>query len=314
MLDVVSIGTLAVDYVALVPKIVEPEGKVGAIDYQIHLGGVAGNTLTQLALLGAKVGWFGKLGDDPSGELLIRDFKDHNIDTNGIILEKGKNSMFTWIQVDEQGDRAIVMFPNTIVDLTMEEIEIRFKEYIKDVKIFSSEATLIPLNIILKAAKIAVESGARFVFDIDVDPLSLSVSGLGEEVELRELISLSYATIPSKATAKTLTGKEDPYEIVKALLDLGPEIAGITLGDEGCILGNRDEIVKIPAYPVEVRDTTGAGDAFHGAFIYGLLQGWDLHKIGKFANATASLVCTRLGARSIFRKKEIEEFTKKFDQ
>ena len=313
MLDVVSIGTLAVDYVALVPEIAGSEEKVGAVDYQIHLGGVAGNTLTQLSLLGAKVGWFGKLGDDSSGELLVRDFKDHNIDTNGVILEKGKNSMFTWIQVDEQGNRAIVMFPNTIVELTMEEIETGFKEYVKGAKIFSSEATLIPLNIILKAAKIAVENGARFVFDIDVDPLSLSVSGLGEEAELRELINLSYATIPSKATAKTLTGKEEPYEIVESLLNLGPEIAGITLGSEGCILGNRDETIKIPAYPVEVRDTTGAGDAFHGAFIYGLLQGWDLYKIGKFANAAASLVCTKLGARSIFGRKEIEEFIKKFD-
>ncbi len=313
MLDVVAIGTLAVDYVALVPKVAEAEEKVGANDYQVHLGGVAGNTLTQLALLGAKVGWFGKLGDDETGKILIDDSKEHGIDTEGIIVEKGKNSMFTWIQVDPDGNRAIVMFPNTIVELGIQDLETRFSKYIEGVKIFSSEATLIPLNIILKAARIAIDKGAKFVFDIDVDPLSLSVSGLGREEELRELIGLSYATIPSKATARTLTGKEDPYEIVKALLDMGPEVAGITLGGEGCILGNREKIIKIPSYPVDVKDTTGAGDAFHGAFIYGILNNWDLEKIGKFANATASLVCTKIGARSVFKRENVEDFMKNFD-
>ncbi len=312
MLDVVGIGTLAVDYVALVPKIAGPEEKVGINDYQIHLGGVAGNTLTQLALLGAKVGWFGRLGDDETGKLLLEDFKKHGIDPNGVILEEGKNSMFTWIQVDPQGNRAIVMFPNTITELTSEDIETKFRVYVKGAKIFSSEATLIPLNVILRAAQVAIENGAKFVFDIDVDPLTLSVSGLGTEEELRELIRLSYATIPSKATAKTLTGKTDPEKIVKTLLDMGPEIAGITLGEEGCILGSKKEIVKVPAYPVEVKDTTGAGDAFHGAFIYGILNNWGLYETGKFANAAAALVCTKVGARSIFSRKEIEKFMKKF--
>ncbi len=312
MLDVVGIGTLAVDYVALVSKIAGAEEKVGASDYQVHLGGVSGNTLTQLALLGAKVGWFGKLGDDETGKILIDDFKKHGIDTRGIIVEKGKNSMFTWIQVDKEGNRAIVMFPNTIVELTDKDIQVWFSKYVEGAKIFSSEATLIPLKIILEAAKIAIDKGAKFVFDIDVDPLSLSVSGLGREEELRELISLSYATIPSKATARTLTGKDDPEEIVKSLLDMGPEVAGITLGEEGCILGNKENIVRVPSYPVLVKDTTGAGDAFHGAFIYGILNNWNLEKIGKFANATASLVCTKIGARSIFKREDVENFIKKF--
>ena len=313
MLEVVGMGTLAVDYVALVPEIVGAEEKVGALSYEIHLGGVAGNTLTQLALLGTNVGWFGKLGDDETGKILLEDFKRTGIDRRGVIIEKGKRSMFTWIQVDKKGNRAIVMFPNVIVDLTPEEIETRFSEYIKNVKFFSSEATLLPLNIVLKSAQIAIKNGAKFVFDIDVDPLSLSVTGLGSEKELKELIRLSYATIPSKATAKTLTGEEDPEKIVKALIKLGPEIAGITLGDNGCIIGTKEKIVKVPPYRVEVVDTTGAGDAFHGAFIYGLLKGWDLYKIGKFANAAAALVCSKIGARSIFSRKDIEEFMEKFE-
>ncbi len=313
MLEVVGIGTLAVDYVALVPEIVGAEEKVGALNYEIHLGGVAGNTLTQLALLGTKVGWFGKLGDDETGKILLEDFKKVGIDRNGVIIEKNSHSMFTWIQVDKKGNRAIVMFPNVITKLTQEEIKTRFSEYVKGAKIFSSEATLISLNIILQAAQIAIESGAKFVFDIDVDPLSLSVTGLGTEEELKNLIRLSYATIPSKATAKSLTGEKEPESIVKALLELGPEIAGITLGEEGCVIGTKEEIVKVPAYQIEVVDTTGAGDAFHGAFMYGLLRGWDLYKIGKFANAAAALVCSKMGARSVFSKEDIESFMNRYE-
>ena len=314
VLDVVGLGTLAVDYVALVPKIAEPEEKVGIEDYQVHLGGVAGNTLTQIALLGASVGWFGKIGDDREGEILLDDFKKNGIDISHVIIERGKKSMFTWIQVDPKGNRAIVMFPNTIVDLAPEDIEGSFREYIKKVKIFSSEATLIPLRTVLQAARIAVEEGVKFIFDIDVDPLSLSVSGLGTEEELRELINLSYATVPSKATAKTLTGKEQPEDIIHALLEMGPEMAAITLGEEGCIIGSKkEEVVKVPAFSVDVKDTTGAGDAFHGGFIYGILNNWDVYKIGKFANACASLVCTKVGARSIFTREDVESFMKNYN-
>ena len=85
---------------------------------------------------------------------------------------------------------------------------------------------------------------------------------------------------------------------MRKMRSLGPEIVGITLGDDGCILSWENEIHREPAFVMDVVDTTGAGDVFHGAFIYGLLQDWPLTRIARFANAVAAMKCRELGGRA----------------
>lgn len=92
---------------------------------------------------------------------------------------------------------------------------------------------------------------------------------------------------------------------------LGPGIVGITLGDEGCILSWENRSLREPAFKMDVVDTTGAGDVFHGAFIYGLLKNWSLEKTAKFANAVAAMKCRKLGGRAgIPTLREVTEFLK----
>jgi sugar/nucleoside kinase (ribokinase family) len=77
------------------------------------------------------------------------------------------------------------------------------------------------------------------------------------------------------------------------------------------LLATPKEIVHVPAYKVEVVDTTGAGDAFMGGLSYGLLQKWDLTRVGKFANACAALCCTQVGARAMAKNDEVAAFVAK---
>src|SRR5262249_35927864 len=72
---------------------------------------------------------------------------------------------------------------------------------------------------------------------------------------------------------------------------------GITLGDRGAIFLSEGKVLRSPAFEVPVADTTGAGDVFHGAFIYGLMQQWPLERVVRFSNAAAALKCTQIGAR-----------------
>lgn len=72
----------------------------------------------------------------------------------------------------------------------------------------------------------------------------------------------------------------------------------VTLGAEGCAYLEGDRLVHVPGLAVDVVDTTGAGDVFHGAYLFGLLQGWDGTKIAQFANAAAALNCRALGGRA----------------
>jgi sugar/nucleoside kinase (ribokinase family) len=89
------------------------------------------------------------------------------------------------------------------------------------------------------------------------------------------------------------------------MLGLGPKIVALTLGVDGCIIASSEKITHVPALKVEVVDTTGAGDAFMGALSFGLLQGWDLERVGLFANACAALCCTKVGARAMSKRDEV---------
>ena len=85
---------------------------------------------------------------------------------------------------------------------------------------------------------------------------------------------------------------------LQGLRERGPRMVGFTFGARGCVLLQGDSLLKIPAYSVEVRDTTGAGDTFHGAFLYGVLQGWSAENCARFASAAAAIQCTCLGGRA----------------
>lgn len=85
---------------------------------------------------------------------------------------------------------------------------------------------------------------------------------------------------------------------IDRLLDYGPSVVLVTLGEQGCRGQAEGRRFGFPAFPVEVVDTTGAGDVFHGAYIYGMLQQWEPMKTVEFASAVAAVQCTRLGGRT----------------
>ena len=120
-----------------------------------------------------------------------------------------------------------------------------------------------------------------------------------EPTEHRDaLFRLTDILFVGRRFGRMLTGQEAPRDILRALAALGPSVVGLTLAEDGSMLLHRGEIVEASGFPVPVVDTTGAGDVFHGAFVYGVLQGWEAGAILTFANAVSALKCTHLGGRS----------------
>ena len=307
-IEVTGIGTLAVDYFAVVPKLIGAEEKIISSRLEVHAGGVSGNVLTQVARLGARAGWLGKVGDDDAGRILLDEFGKEGIDGSHAEVVPGGFSMITWIQVDARGERSIVMFPNVLGTLTPEEVEKKHGAYIAASSVLHTEACLLPLKPVIRAMEIARENGVRVVFDLDVPPSDFIGSmKLATEEELSRALQLADVLIPCKGAASELLETDDIVGNAKKLLDFGPRTVAITLGDRGCIVINEDEFVEIPAFKVKVVDTTGAGDAFHGGFIYGMLRGWDLERIGTLANGCGALCCTELGARSMGRMEDVQK-------
>jgi sugar/nucleoside kinase (ribokinase family) len=116
--------------------------------------------------------------------------------------------------------------------------------------------------------------------------------------DMVSLVELTDILICGSGFGPALTGKQDIREAGEALLTRGPHLVVQTEGAAGCYTTTALECFHTPAFKVEVMDTTGAGDVFHGAYIFGLLQGWDHKRIARFATAVAAIKCTRLGGRS----------------
>jgi len=309
--DVVGIGSCGVDYFAIVPRLLGAEQKINADHMEIHAGGVTGNNLTQVARLGASTGWLGLIGDDENGCLIQKAFQDDGMDLSGVEIVKGEHSSMTWIPVDARGERCIYMFPNVNGKLSPHQVLTRFAPHIEKAKHFHTEASQLPIAPVKEAMQVAKQARVRVFFDLDVAPSFFCQMGLGTQGELCESLRLVDVLKPCKAAAREITGESDWDKMANRLLGLGPSLVAVTQGAEGCLIASREKRVHVPAFNVEVVDTTGAGDAFMGGLSYGLLEGWDFERVGTFANACAALCCTKLGARAMSKRDEVLTFIKK---
>ena len=303
--QVVGIGSCGIDYFAIVPRLLAADEKINADRLEIHAGGVTGNNLTQVARLGASAGWLGLIGDDESGRLITKAFADDGLDLAGIEIVQGEQSTFTWIPVDAQGERCIYMFPNINGKLSAQQVRSRFAPSIKTAKHFHTEASQLPLPPINAGMQVAREASVRVIFDLDVAPSYFAHAKLGTEKDLITALQLVDVLKPCKAAAREITGETDYEKIALKLLNLGPRVVAVTMGAEGALIASAGKMAHVPAFKVSVVDTTGAGDAFMGGLSYGLLQDWDLRRVGLFANACAAICCTKVGARAMGTRNEV---------
>lgn len=303
--QVVGIGSCGIDYFAIVPRLLEADQKINVDRTEIHAGGVTGNNLTQVARLGASAGWLGLIGDDESGRLITKAFAEDGLDLSGIETVKGEQSTFTWIPVDAQGERCIYMFPNVNGKLSAAQVRSRFAPHIKTAKHFHTEASQLPLPPIREGMQVARDAGVRVIFDLDVAPSYFAHAKLGSTDELIASLKMVDVLKPCKAAAREITGETDYERIAKKLLALGPKVVAVTMGADGSLIASSGKMAYVPAFKVDVVDSTGAGDAFMGGLSYGLLQNWDERRVGLFANACAAICCTKVGARAMGRHDEV---------
>jgi sugar/nucleoside kinase (ribokinase family) len=118
------------------------------------------------------------------------------------------------------------------------------------------------------------------------------------EEHLRALIPYVDVLITGEGFARGLTGVDDIWQAGAAVLEMGPRVFVETVGDRGSYTITPQERFHTPAFQVDVVDTTGAGDVFHGAYIVGLLHGWRPRQIALFSSAVSAIKCTKLGGRA----------------
>ncbi len=298
--DIIGLGATLVDKIAKVPKIIGPEEKVNVQSITLGFGGPTTNNLVQAARLGLNVSWIGQIGDDSTGNYILRSFRDEGMDIDHIIVVPGETSAETFIAVDDNGQRAIYISSNITGKISAETVKNHYGSIIPQARMFNSELCQIPLEAVLEGAKIAKKNGVKVAVDYDIDArIYIEQNQLGTWEQLEELISITDVFKIGITLAESVLGTGIIEEIISRVHMKGPSMVAITCGENGSVICKDNEIVNIPCIPVVPKDSTGAGDAYMGGLCYGILQDWPLEKIGRFANACGSYCCQEIGAQHL---------------
>ncbi len=221
--------------------------------------------------------------------MLIQHFQKENIDTKLTFKKKGQKSPVNFIFV-VKGEKTIIQSPHmrtTKLDLT--DLD---EGYISEAKLLHT--TLIHPKLSEKVFAIAKNYDLKISIDLESQIAERGWS------KLKKMILKADILIPNKEGAKMITKCNTSEEAAKNLIEKGIPLIIITLGKKGALVTTEESQYRIPAYNIEnIIDTTGAGDAFNGAFSVAYwIKNFTLEKSVKYANAAAALKIQNLGART----------------
>ena len=292
-IEVVGLGQACVDYLGMVPVFPHEDGKVELAEIHTFCGGPASTAMVTLATLGIRTSFLGSISDDHFGKKILENLRQKGVDTTCLKVRPGYSSQFAFIAISGGGRRTIFWHRGSVPPLSAQDINLRL---FPDSRVLHMDGLMI--QACLEAARQAKSMGIKVVMD----------AGTWREGS-RELCSTVDILIASETFAAPLVGEDAPVQkALEALKSLGPEVVVITLGSRGSIGLGPEGLVMQAAYRVDAVDTTGAGDVYHGAYIYPMLQGKSMEYCMRFASAAAALNCTAIGAQGgIPQLRQVEE-------
>ncbi|MGA4622763.1 sugar kinase [Citrobacter meridianamericanus] len=282
MIRIACVGIAVMDRIYYVEGLPTEGGKYVAKRYTEVGGGPAATAAVAAAKLGAQVDFIGRVGDDDTGNSLLAELDSLGVNIRYTRRYAGAKSSQSAIMVDAQGERIIVNYPSP--DLLHDAgwlNEIDFSQWdvvLADVRWHEGAR---------EAFTLARQAGVMTVLDGDVTPQDIS-----------ELVALSDHAAFSEPGLARLTGITDPVAGLKKSKTLTNGHVYVTRGSEGCDWIKNNALQHQSGFKVDVVDTTGAGDVFHGALAFSLAGGDAPEDAVRFASGVAALKCTRPGGRA----------------
>lgn len=310
MPNILVIGSLNADLVVRAPRFPQPGETISGEDLQVIPGGKGANQAVAAARHGANVAMLGRVGKDNFGNFLLENLKANHVGTN--LIQKDDASTGTAIiVVDADGQNSIVLSAGANGNVSSSDVEnASFSTF--DLLLLQLE---IPLPTVLSAAKKAKENGVRVILnpapakELPEELIALADFIVPNETELSLLTDLPVEDVPSAEIA------------ARKLRERGAQNVIVTLGSKGALLVTGEEATHVDAYPVEVVDTTAAGDAFIGGFAAKLLESdsklsvreqapaFQITSTVRYACACGALATTKFGAQpSLPTKDEVKKF------
>ena len=282
MARIACVGITVLDRIWYLADLPKEGGKYVANNYTEVGGGPAATAAVAAAKLGADVDFIGRVGDDDTGSRLLAELESLGVNTRFTRIFKGARSSQSAVLVDASGERIIANYPSP--DLPEEA------DWLQDIDFSQWDVVLADVRWhdgAKQALTLARQQGVTTVLDADITPQDIA-----------ELVALSDHAAFSAPGLQRMTQIAEAESALKKAQTLTNGHVYVTQGKDGCYWLEKGALSHLPAFQIDVVDTTGAGDVFHGALAVGLTQNQPAQDAVRFASAVAALKCTRPGGRA----------------
>jgi sulfofructose kinase len=281
--DLVGVGLNATDTLLIVSHFPAYAGKVPFEAEVLSPGGQVASALVTVAKLGLRVKYIGTVGDDERGRVQIESLRETGINLDDVEIRENCPNQTAYIIIDQStGERTVLWSRPHCLRLEPESVTL---DKIAGARMLHIDGHDTPA--VEKAAQLARSRGIPVTCDVDT-----IYSGFDLVLE-----SVDYLVASSEFPGQW-TSDRDPFRALETIQkEHKMKCAAMTLGSHGALARIDGKFVYSPAFVVNCVDTTGAGDIFHGAFCYAVLEGLPMRETLEFSNAMAALNCTKLGAR-----------------
>ncbi|MCE5308400.1 MAG: PfkB family carbohydrate kinase [Acidobacteriales bacterium] len=291
--DVVGVGLNATDTLILLQHFPAYAGKVPFDEEILSPGGQVASAMVTCARLGLRTKYVGTVGDDERGRVQMESLRGEGIDLSDVEVRQGCPNQSAYILIDRStGERTVLWRRPDCLRLDPSHIR---PDMISSTRLLHIDGH--DTQAVERAARMARQAGVPVTVDVDTVYHGFD----------RVLPYVDYL-IASSEFPGNWTSESDPFKALALLQDeYGMRVAAMTLGAYGALARVEGKFVYSPAFVVNCIDTTGAGDVFHGAFCYAVLEGMPVREGLDFANALAALNCTAIGARGGIRGRDEAE-------
>ncbi|SDQ10974.1 5-dehydro-2-deoxygluconokinase [Leucobacter chromiiresistens] len=289
--DVLALGRLGVDIYPLQDGV----GLEDVTSFGKYLGGSAANVAVAAAKYGRASALMSRVGDDPFGRYLLRELERLGVDNREVRVDPQYPTPVTFCEIFPPDDFPLYFYRKPKapdLQIATDDLDL---DAVRDARILWFTLTGLseePSRATHLAALEARAGAAHTIFDLDYRPMFWDTPAEAAE-QVAAAIEHTTIAVGNREECEVAVGETEPDRAADALLERGLQLAIVKQGPKGVLAKTREERVEVPPHLVDVVNGLGSGDAFGGALCHGLLEGWDLERIFRFANVAGAIVATR---------------------